>query len=108
MPNTFVTALLLGVPREGGASGTVFIIQMALIFAIFWFLLIRPQRKAQKRHQEMLEALKKGDEIVTEGGVIGQVLHIDGDRVTIRTGENTRLLVARGKIARVGGAQEQQ
>lgn len=104
MNQSIETAALLGMPREGGAGGTIFVIQMVLIFAIFYFLLIRPQRQAQKRHQAMLEALKKGDEVVTEGGIIGVVVHIDENRVTIRTGENTRLLVARGKIARVGPA----
>lgn len=101
---TMVLGLMLGAPREGAGSGTVFIIQMAAIFAIFYFLLIRPQRQAQKRHQEMLGALAKGDEIMTEGGIIGSVVHISGDEITIRTGD-TRVIVARGKIARVGRAE---
>ena len=94
--------LILGAPREGANGSTVFIIQMVAIFAIFYFLLIRPQRAAQKRHQQMLTELKKGDEVVTEGGIVGSVVHIAEDQVTVKSGES-RIVVMRGKIARVGG-----
>jgi preprotein translocase subunit YajC len=70
------------------------------IILIFWFLIFRPQRQAQKRHQAMLAALKRGDEVMTDGGIIGQVVHIQEDRVTLRTGE-TKIIVARPKIARI-------
>ena len=93
--------LILGAPREGASGGMVFVIQMVAIFAIFYFLLIRPQRQAQKRHVQMLSELKKGDEIVTEGGLIGTVVHIAEDNVTVKSGD-TRVIVLRGKIARVG------
>ena len=92
--------LLLGVPREGASGSMVFFIQMIAIFAIFYFLLIRPQRQAQKRHQEMLAELKKGDEIITEGGIVGSVVHIAEEQVTVKTGD-VRIVVLRGKIARV-------
>ncbi|MBW3534951.1 MAG: preprotein translocase subunit YajC [Gemmatimonadetes bacterium] len=88
-------------PREGGGAGTIFIVQMIAIFAIFYFLLIRPQRKQQKLHEAMVEALKKGDDVVTAGGIIGTVVHAEKDRVTIRTGESTRVVVEKGRIARV-------
>jgi preprotein translocase subunit YajC len=83
------------------------------IFAIFYFLLIRPQQKQRKAHEERVRSLKKGDEIVTAGGIVGEVVHItaqgkDGavtmdDRITIKSGE-TRLIVERGRIARIGGS----
>ena len=92
---------MLAAPREGASGGMVFLIQMIAIFAIFYFLLIRPQRQAQKRHQEMLGQLKKGDDVITEGGIVGSVVHIADDNVTIKTGD-TRIVVLRGKIARVG------
>ena len=94
-------ALALGAPRQGASGGAVFLIQMVAIFAIFYFLLIRPQRMAQKKHQEMLSQLKKGDDVITEGGIVGSVVHIADDQVTIKTGD-TRIVVMRGKIARVG------
>jgi preprotein translocase subunit YajC len=87
-------------------------IQFALILAIFYFLMIRPQQKQRRQHEEALRNLKKGDEIVTSGGIIGQVIHIResmkgtepvksmDDPVTIKSGES-RLVVERGRIARV-------
>jgi len=92
---------VLMVPREGGNPTAIFLLQMVAIFAIFYFLLIRPQRKEQQRHKAMVEALKKGDDVVTAGGVIGTVVHAEKDRVTIRTAENTRLLVEKGRISSV-------
>lgn len=94
-------SLLLVVPREGGNSGMVFLVQMMLIFGIFYFLLIRPQAKERQRHEEMLGKIKKGDEIVTNGGIIGKVVHVEEKRLTVKTGDNTRLTVDRGRIAAV-------
>ena len=93
--------LLLIAPREGSNATLVFAIQMVAIFAIFYFLLIRPQRKEADRHRQMLEALKKGDEIVTAGGIIGTVVHAEPDRVTLKTAESTRIVVERARISRV-------
>ena len=81
------------------------------IFAIFYFILIRPQAAQRKKHDELVRSLKKGDEIVTAGGLIGEVLFIKEqggdakaggmeDRVTIKSGD-TRVIVERGKIARI-------
>jgi preprotein translocase subunit YajC len=82
----------------------------AAIFAIFYFILIRPQQRQRKQHEETIQSLKKGDEVVTAGGIVGEVLHIkavgaDGktsqeDRITIKSGES-RLVVERGRIARI-------
>ena len=81
------------------------------IFAIFYFILIRPQSTQRKQHDEMVRNLKKGDEIVTTGGIVGEVLFIKekggedksggmDDRVTIKSGE-TRLIIERGRIAKI-------
>jgi preprotein translocase subunit YajC len=78
-----------------------FLIQFVAIIAIFWFLLIRPQRRRAQEHQNLLSQLKKGDEVMTDGGLIGEVVHIKEDRVTLKTAESTRVVVARTKIARV-------
>ena len=92
------------------------------IFAIFYFILIRPQQTQRKKHDEMVRTLKKGDEIVTNGGLIGEVVFIKemggddrtsglDDRVTIKTGD-TRVVVERGRIAKINrkttGAGNQQ
>lgn len=92
---------MLAVPREGGSAGTIFFVQMALIFGIFYFLLIRPQAKERQRHAQMLKELKKGDEVVTNGGIIGRIVHVDESRLTVKTGNDTRLTVDRSRIAAV-------
>ncbi|MGD8322394.1 MAG: preprotein translocase subunit YajC [Gemmatimonadota bacterium] len=98
---TNLALAILMAPREGGSAGIIFMAQMVLIFVIFYFLLIRPQSKERQRHEQMLKELKKGDEIVTNGGVIATVVHVDENRLTVKTGDNTRLTVDRGRIAQV-------
>ena len=93
---------------EGQTSLLPMIVMWTAIIAIFYFLLIRPQKKMQQRHQAMVSGLKKGDEVMTDGGIIGQVIHLKEDRVTIKTGGETRIDVARAKIARVFTAETQQ
>ncbi|MEJ2184898.1 MAG: preprotein translocase subunit YajC [Gemmatimonadota bacterium] len=92
--------LALVAPQNGGTSVMPMLLMWGLIILIFYFILIRPQRQAQKRHQEMLEGLNKGDQVMTDGGILGEIIHIKDARLTIRTGENTRIVVARSKIAR--------
>jgi preprotein translocase subunit YajC len=55
----------------------------------------------QQQHQQMVAALKRNDEVMTDGGIIGTIVHLAEDRVTLKSGENTRIVVARGKIARI-------
>jgi preprotein translocase subunit YajC len=81
-------------------GGMALIIQLVLIVAIFYFLLILPQRREQKRHREMLEALKPGDEIATAGGVIGEIVQLKEDQVMLKSGDS-RLVVERARIARL-------
>lgn len=98
-----VTALLmLAQPREGANGAIVFLVQMVLFFLILYWLFIRPQRKEQERFKAMVEAIKKGDEIVTTGGVIGTVVHVAADRLTIKSGES-RLVIERARIGRILG-----
>ena len=96
---------MMAILMPGGTTGSntpvIFAVQIAAFIAIFYFLLIRPQRQMQKKHQAMLGAVKKGDEVMTEGGIIGEVIFLKDDRMTIRTAENTRIVVARAKIASV-------
>ncbi|HSH44678.1 MAG TPA: preprotein translocase subunit YajC, partial [Longimicrobiales bacterium] len=82
--NTYMLAIAAS--PEGQTSFMPMIIMWTAIIAIFYFLLIRPQKKAQERHQEMVQGLKKGDEVMTDGGIVGQVIHLKDDRVTVRTG----------------------
>ncbi len=81
--------------------------QMAIIFAIIYFLMIRPKVRQERRHREQLGKLKKGDEVVTAGGVVGEVIHIRDDRVTIKSGES-RFVVMRDRIADIPSMTEKQ
>ena len=91
---------LMMAPGEGGGGAMILLIQLALIFLIFYWLLIRPQRKEQERHRAMIQALKKGDEIVTAGGIVGSIVHATEDRLTVKTAENTRIILERSKVQR--------
>jgi preprotein translocase subunit YajC len=77
------------------------LIMSAAFIAIFYFLLIRPQRKIAQEHRNLISNLKKGDDIMTEGGILGQVVHLAEDRITIKTAENTRIVISRQKVSRV-------
>ncbi|MDP9196044.1 MAG: preprotein translocase subunit YajC [Pseudomonadota bacterium] len=71
-----------------------------LIFVVFWVLLIRPQQRKLKEHQKMLAALRRGDRIVTGGGIVGQIVKIDaGDEMTVEIAENVRVKVLRSTVA---------
>ena len=76
------------------------VFQIVAIMAIFYFLLIRPQRKERQRHQEMLGTLVKGDRVMTNGGILGQIVHATDAELTIKTAENTRIVIDRGHVAR--------
>jgi preprotein translocase subunit YajC len=96
-----IPAFLGPPPGQGGTGALVVVfVQIAALIAIFWFLLIRPQRQQQKQHEALLQGLKKGDEVVTAGGVVGRIVHIKEDRLTIESGE-ARLIVERERVARV-------
>jgi preprotein translocase subunit YajC len=94
--------LLLFAPAGQNAGGglTVFVIQIAALIAIFYFMLIRPQRKQQERHRHLLASLQRGDRVVTSGGIVGEVIHLKDDEVTVKSGES-RLIVLRANIANI-------
>jgi len=109
-----ISASLLAIQAAGGSVAQM-VFMYGAIFAIFYFVLIRPQQQQRKKHEETLRGIKRGDRIVTSGGIIGEVVHIrevatgEGatarpmeDEITIKSAES-RLVVERGKIARIVG-----
>lgn len=82
------------------------IISLVLMFAIFYFLLIRPQQKRQKQRNAMLNALKKGDKIVTIGGLHGQIVELAEDTATVKVSDSTRLVFERSAINTVVSSNE--
>jgi preprotein translocase subunit YajC len=80
-------------------QGIAQFIPLILIFIIFYFFLIRPQQKRVKDHKTMVESLKRGDEVITSGGIIGIVDRVmEDDRVEITIGENTKVQIRRSTI----------
>jgi len=103
------TALLIAMAPREGANGTfVFLLNVTMIIMIFYFFLIRPQRKEAERHEQMITALEKGDEIVTAGGIVGTVIRVEEHTFIIKTAQDTRLTLEKSKVARKLVAKQEQ
>lgn len=87
-------------PSAGGAAMGQ-IVMLGLIFVIFYFLLIRPQNQRMKKHRAMLSEISRGDDIVTNGGLVGKVTKVTDDRLTIDLGDGVKVKVVRTMIADV-------
>ena len=92
----------------GPMGGLVQFLPMIFIFVIFYFLLIAPMRKKQKKTQEMLSKLKKGDEVITGGGIFGRITSLDEERgfAILQIADNTRIKVLRSAISGPAGEPE--
>ena len=80
-------------------------IPLILIFGIFWFLLIAPMRKRQKAQQEMIANLQKGDRVITNGGLHGEVTSVKDDVLVLKLGENVKVTVSKSAISGLQGAE---
>ena len=83
--------------QQGGSLG--FILMMGLFFVIFYFMLIRPQSKRAKEHRAMLSALATGDEVVTSGGILGRVVEVGDNFITLEVASGVQLKVQKGQVA---------
>jgi preprotein translocase subunit YajC len=93
--------LAAAAPAAGGNSGMIQILILVGFFAIFYFLMIMPQRKQQKQRQAMLNSLKKGDKVITTGGLHGEVIELDEEDVRLRVADKVELKFSRGAVAKV-------
>jgi preprotein translocase subunit YajC len=93
----FLNALAQSAPGAGGSPFTQFVPLIA-IFAIFYFLVLRPQSKKAKDHQKMLSELKKGDDVTTQGGIIGKITGIKDNEITLQVQEGVRLRFLRSAV----------
>jgi preprotein translocase subunit YajC len=91
--------------QQGGRPGYEGLIMLVVMFAIFYFLLIRPQQKRAKQHKQLLEALKIGDQVVTAGGIHGKVAALQDTVVTLEIATGVKVKISRSSI--VGTQQEQ-
>ena len=97
----FDIAYAMGTGGTGGegAGGFAGFIPLILMFVIFYFLLIRPQQKRTKEHRQMISNLKKGDRIVTSGGIHGRITGLDESTLTVEIADKVRVKVARGNVS---------
>jgi len=86
-----------GAGAQGGGFGAF--VPLILMFAIFYFLLIRPQQKKAKEHRAMLGALKKGDKIVSSGGLHGKITGLSDEAITMEIAPKVRVKISRGSVA---------
>lgn len=82
-------------------DGTFSLIMIAAIFVVFYFMLIRPQNKRAKEHREMVGNLKKGDEVITSGGLLGKVVNIDEQYIKVALAEGIEVNMQRGAVTSV-------
>ena len=107
--NSFVFSLLMASPQasEGGtASGIMTFLPFIAIIAIFYFLIIRPQNKKQKETQQMLSALKKGDRVITAGGIHGTIHGVRERSVIVKVDDSTKIEFNRSAIASITSARD--
>lgn len=104
-----LTSLIAMTPPSDGGSGPGLgglVLQLGLIFLVFWFVLIAPMRRKQKKHQEMLEAMKPGDKVVTNGGIFGTVTAVGERTIHIRIADQVKIEVAKHAVAGLQGDPE--
>ena len=109
MRHTLIAFFLLFAPTLAAAQETpaaapdpfTSLLPLLFIFVIFYFLLIRPQQKRHKQHQLMLGALKKGDEVITGGGIYGKVTRIDEDKVTVQIAQGVEIVAVKALLQQV-------
>jgi preprotein translocase subunit YajC len=88
----------------GGGMGGIFelLVPMLMVFAIFYFFMIRPQQQRMKQHRETIDAIRRGDTVVTAGGIVGKVTKVrDDGEIEVEIAENTRVRVIKGTVTEV-------
>ena len=97
---SILLVLLMGDPQQSG-SGMISLLFMAGIFAVFYFFIIRPQQKRQKELQQKVSGIKKGDKVITNGGIIGIVNNIEDDSILIEIDNNVKVRFLKSAITDV-------
>jgi preprotein translocase subunit YajC len=91
--------LIGGTPEGGAPSPFVQMVPFFLILVIFYFVLIRPQQRRVQEHQKFVNALKKGDEVITESGLFGTVVGINDDHVVLKVADNVKIKYLKAKVS---------
>jgi len=82
-----------------GSTQGIFLLQLVSIIIIFYFLLIRPQKKAQDEHKKMISHLKKNDEVITSGGIHGVIANVKDDTLTLKVDDNVKIEIQKSSIS---------
>ncbi len=90
-----------GAPAAAQTDGTFSLIMIVAIFILFYFMLIRPQNKRAKEHKELINQLKKGDEIITSAGILGKVVSLDEQYIKVSLTEGVEISMQRGAVTTV-------
>ena len=94
--------------QDPWAGMSQFLIMMGSIFAIFYFLLIRPQQKQRQKHEEQINSLKKGDRVIAAGGIYGSIIGTKEDIAVLKVAENVKIEVLKSSITHILGSEEKQ
>jgi preprotein translocase subunit YajC len=95
-------------PSPRGGSFISMLFMFGLIFLIFYFLIIRPQRTRQKKHQEMVEQLKPGDKVITSGGIYGTVMGVQKDKIELKIAANVKIDITKNAVGVILTPQKKQ
>ena len=95
----FIGGCVAPAEGDGGVFDPTFIIILVLMFAFFYFFMIRPQRKRQQEHQKLVEELKRGDRVITAGGIYGVIESLSEDSIVVKVESGATIRVARGSVA---------
>ena len=95
---------------QGQSSGGGFLgfIPLILIFLIFYFLLILPQQKRQKEHQKMLQSLRKGDKVITSGGILGTIVGVKDDVIVLKIAENVKVEFLKSSVSQIVSRESEE
>ena len=97
---TFMNVLAMSAPggASGGGSAMAGFIPIILMFGVFWFLIIRPQKKQADQRKAMVAAIKRGDKVVSNGGLFGTVRDVKGDRLVVTIAENVKVEMTKSSV----------
>lgn len=98
----FISNAMAAAPAQAGqADGTFSMIMIVVIFVLFYFMLIRPQSKRAKEHRDLIQSLKKGDEIITTGGLLAKVVSLDDQYIKISLADGVEIGLQRGAVSAI-------
>jgi len=97
----FVSDAMAAAGAAPQSDGTFSLVMVAAIFVLFYFMLIRPQNKRAKQHRELISKLKKGDEVVTAGGILAKVVSLDDQYVKVAIASGVEIMLQRGSVTTV-------